>query len=51
MKNQKLTQSQLWNGIIFAKQSLDYWKDYQRKHLNLFRFIHEIVAIQAITVA
>lgn len=51
MKNQKFTQSQLWNEMIFAKQSLDYWKeDYQCKHLNLSRFICKILAIQAITV-
>jgi len=51
IKNQKLKQNQLWNGMTFARQSLDYWKHYQHKYPNLSRFARKILAIPATSVA
>lgn len=51
IKNQKLKQNQLWNGMAFARQSLDYWKHYQHKYPNLSRFARKILAIPATSVA
>ncbi|KAG2189633.1 hypothetical protein INT46_005199, partial [Mucor plumbeus] len=51
IKNQKLKQNQLWNGMTFARQSLDYWKHYQHKYSNLSRFARKILAIPATSVA
>ncbi|KAG2191820.1 hypothetical protein INT46_005036 [Mucor plumbeus] len=46
-----LETSSLWNGMTFARQSLDYWKHYQHKYPNLSRFARKILAIPATCVA
>jgi hypothetical protein len=48
----KVKQNQLWNGMTFARQSLDYWKHYQHtKYSNLSRFARKILAIPATSCA